>query len=172
MDAQWRIQGGCIPISRSLQKIIILHSGIHHKNPIQEVYYLYLAMRLNSLTALNISKNILRDLYAVILGCWRCLICPQLLIRSITWRSYVILRCLTVSATLFTIGLHHTWVVAGSTFEADLQGRSLPYCRAVWSTTRVGPWSDPFPVVHGRPTWTSGDTRVITTSLYWWLTNI
>jgi len=87
MDAQWRIQGGCIPISRSLQKIIILHSGIHHKNPIQEVYYLYLAMRLNSLTALNISKNILRDLYAVILGCWRCLICPQLSIRSIRLRD-------------------------------------------------------------------------------------
>jgi len=54
------------------------------------------------------------------------------------------------------------------------------YCLAVWLPTRLGPRSDPFPVVHGIPTGTSGVTWVTTTSLYqrhsnlwflssWWL---
>jgi len=51
-------------------------------------------------TETRVSKvlaDILRAVWtAVDLRCWRCLTCPQLSIRSIIWRSYVVLRCLTV----------------------------------------------------------------------------
>jgi len=66
-------------------------------------------------------------------------------------------------------GTVHNWYTSYLSVQVAVRLKRIykvdAYCRAVWSSTGVGHWSNHFLDVHGRPAWTSGDTRVTTTSL-------
>jgi len=46
------------------------------------------------------------------------------------------------------------------------------HSRLVWSTTRIGPWTDTFPAAHGEPTATDWTPQSASTLVRWWHANL